>query len=150
MAGKTLSSLHNGEHIIIAGLVVQVLFFGFFMVTSVVFNLRMNKRPTARVLSGSVPWQRHLGVLYGGSALVLIRSIFRLIEYAQGNDGYLISHEWFLYVFDGCLMFGTMVMFAFIHPSEVSAHIKQQEGAKIVRHGVKLEDYSVVCERSVC
>jgi hypothetical protein len=34
-----------------------------------------------------------------------------LVEYIQGNDGYLISHEAFLYGFDAALMFLNMVIF---------------------------------------
>lgn len=44
---------------------------------------------------------------------------FRLIEYAQGNSGYLISHEVFLYVFDSMLMCFTMVAMSVFHPSKV-------------------------------
>lgn len=58
-------------------------------------------------------------VLYASSILILVRSIFRLIEYAQGNDGYLISHEVFMYVFDAMLMFFTMVVMSIYHPSEL-------------------------------
>jgi hypothetical protein len=34
-----------------------------------------------------------------------------VIEYLQGNGGYLISHEVFLYVFDSMLMAGVMGIF---------------------------------------
>lgn len=47
------------------------------------------------------------------SVLIFIRSIVRLIEYLQGNDGYVISHEVFLYTLDGLLMWITMLIFIF-------------------------------------
>jgi hypothetical protein len=61
---------------------------------------------------GPVAWKRHLYVLYVTSALILIRSIFRVVEYLQGNNGYLISHEVFIYVMDALLMAIVMVIFA--------------------------------------
>ncbi|KAI5204219.1 RTA1-domain-containing protein [Aureobasidium subglaciale] len=138
MAAGTLSALENGEHITIGGLVVQIIFFGFFVVVSITFNRRMNKNPTSRSMISFNPWRKHLYALYGGSALILIRSIFRLIEYSQGNDGYLISHEWFLYIFDAVLMLATMLVFAWYHPSEIWAMLNMN-GGKMVNHGYKIE-----------
>jgi hypothetical protein len=63
--------------------------------------------------------------------------MFRLIEYAQGNDGYLISHEVFLYIFDAVLIFATMVLFAVVHPSEIDALVKGG-GGKSVRKLVSI------------
>jgi len=121
MASGDIESLHTGEKIIIGGLVVQILFFSVFLVTSVTFHRRAIRYSTARVQQNLYIWQKHLYALYGGSTLILVRSVFRLIEYAQGNDGYIISHEVFLYIFDSVLMLATMVIFAIIHPSEVTA-----------------------------
>lgn len=49
----------------------------------------------------------------------MIRSVFRLAEYLQGNNGYLLHHEIYLYIFDALLMFITMVTFNVVHPCEV-------------------------------
>lgn len=138
MASGTNSSMTTGEHIIVGGLVVQILFFSFFVAVAAVFHVRMNRVPTSKVLQSGVVahvWKKHLAVLYGGSLLILVRSVFRLIEYAQGNDGYLISHEVFLYVFDGILMLSTMVLFAVVHPSEVNALLKNGGEARLQRRG---------------
>ena len=119
MAGKKASSVRTGQHIIVGGLVIQILFFAFFMIVGAVFNVRINKRPTAQSSSPEIPWRRHMRALYGASALILIRSIFRVVEYQQGNDGYLLDHEVFLYIFDAVLMLGVMVILNIIHPSQV-------------------------------
>ncbi|GKZ21319.1 hypothetical protein AbraIFM66951_010108 [Aspergillus brasiliensis] len=121
MASGTSSALSTGEHIIIAGLVIQLIFFSLFVVTSIKFHRGLSNNPSRRVLHSQPPWKRHMYVLYGGSALIFVRSLFRLIEYAQGNDGYLVSHEAFLYIFDALLMVLVMVLFAWVHPSEVHA-----------------------------
>jgi hypothetical protein len=51
------------------------------------------------------------------SALILIRCVFRLIEFAQGNAGYLISHEVYMYLLDTTMMFLVMVVMNIFHPS---------------------------------
>jgi hypothetical protein len=141
MAAGTKSSMNTGSHIIVGGLVVQILFFSFFIVVAVVFHVRMDRVPTSKLLASDTTahvWKKHLRALYIGSVLILVRSVFRMIEYAQGNAGYIISHEVFLYVFDACLMLATMTLFAIIHPSEVSAMLADGGGAKFVRRVISV------------
>lgn len=121
MATGTLSALNTGENIIIGGLGVQILFFSAFVVTAGLFHYRMLRVPSQKILNEKIPWQRHMYILYATSILIWIRCVFRLIEYAGGNDGYLISHEVFLYIFDALLMWTVMVVFAVVHPSEINA-----------------------------
>ncbi|KLU90166.1 hypothetical protein MAPG_09132 [Magnaporthiopsis poae ATCC 64411] len=97
-----------GEKIILVGLFIQITFFGVFIVNAAVFHRRLFRQPP---LLANIPWQRHLFVLYGVSVFILVRNIFRVVEYLQGNDGYLISNEIFLYIFDMALMAGVMVLF---------------------------------------
>lgn len=106
----TLELYEMGEKIIIAGLLVQIVVFGFFVITSFLFHYRLLKSPTTESLRGDIPWKRYLYVLYVSSFLILVRSIFRVVEYLQGNKGYLISHEIFLYVFDAILMALVMIV----------------------------------------
>lgn len=115
----------SGNKVIIGGLVLQLLFFGFFMVSAVVFHKRMSADPTTKVMAIPLPWKKHLTALYVGSGLILVRSLYRLIEYIQGgSSGYIVEHEWTLYVFDAVLMLGTMVVFFWIHPSEIRALLR--------------------------
>lgn len=107
-AAGTLEMFELGEKIIIAGLFVQIVVFSFFVVTAASFHKR---RLGAGPAASSVPWRRHLAVLYVVSAIILVRSIFRVVEYLQGNSGYLISHEIFLYIFDAVLMAVVMAIF---------------------------------------
>jgi hypothetical protein len=103
-AAGTLELFHIGEKVIVAGLFIQIVMFGFFMATAVIFHSRVADSSAVGTLHRTVNWKRHLNILYTVSSLILIRSVFRVIEYLQGNDGYLISHEAFLYAFDALLM----------------------------------------------
>jgi RTA1 like protein len=62
--------------------------------------------------------------LYVGSLLILIRSVFRIVEYLQGWQGYLLGHEAFIYIFDATLMLIVMLIFNWVHPSQVRSEIR--------------------------
>lgn len=113
-----MEALDTGATIIIIGLFVQLAFFGAFLVVAISFHLKINLHPTSRSRIG-IPWQKHLKTLYAAGLLIMVRSIFRAVEYLQGFDGYLLSHEAYLYIFDALLMFIVMVLFNIIHPAEL-------------------------------
>lgn len=54
MASGTLSAMQTGAHIIVGGLFIQVLFFGFFITVAVVFDSRIQKRPTRQYSNLSI------------------------------------------------------------------------------------------------
>lgn len=58
-------------------------------------------------------------MLYSVSLLIMIRSIFRVVEYVMGQNGYPLKHEWTLYVFDALLMFLVTVVFYMRFPSQL-------------------------------
>ena len=112
-----------GSHIIVIGLFVQLAFFGFFMVIAVCFHRRLILVPTIQSRS-AFPWKKYMWTLYGASTLIMVRSVFRVVEYLQGSDGALLHHEAYLYILDALLMFAVMVVFNLIHPSGVVGEFK--------------------------
>ena len=114
------------EKIIIGGLFLQLLFLSFFIATAALFHCRMNMVPTAKSERPEVRWKRYLAVVYTASALILVRSVFRVIEYLQGHNGYLLTTEAFLYVFDAVLMFLVVAMLNWWHPSEVAVLLREE------------------------
>lgn len=113
-------SQSSGKNIILGGLFVQIIFFGFFLVSAIIFQKRIGSHPTAQSVDVYIPWRKHLFALHASSVLILIRSIFRVAEYVGDTDGVLMTSEAFIYIFDGLLMFLMMVIFVVIHPSEVN------------------------------
>lgn len=71
--------------------------------------------------------------LYIVSILILIRSLMRCIEFIQGYDGYIMTHEAFLYCFDAVPMFLAVVTMNVIHPGEVSSYLRVMKAS----HGGK-------------
>ena len=53
------------------------------------------------------------------TGLMIVRSLVRTIEYLQGEGGYIITHEVFLYVFDAALMAIVMGIFLVIYPGQL-------------------------------
>ncbi|KAM0740583.1 hypothetical protein ACQRIT_005767 [Beauveria bassiana] len=125
-ASGTLAALKTGANIIIAGLFVQLIFFSIFIVTAVAFNMAINRSPTGSSRNDAT-WRKHLRVLYISSVIIMLRSIFRAVEYLQGFNGYLLRHEVYLYIFDALLMFIVMGLFNYIHPGEITALLRNKE-----------------------
>jgi hypothetical protein len=126
-----------GSNVVVGGLFTQLFFFGCFVVVCVVCHYRLTYVfPHSKIINnklfGGSPvmgaeiqgkckgnWQLLIIALYAGSILILIRSVYRVVEYVQGYDGYLLTHEIFLYLFDSLLMVLVMVVFAIVRPGDV-------------------------------
>ncbi|KAI0835408.1 RTA1 like protein [Hypoxylon sp. FL0890] len=112
-------SADMGEKIVVGGLILQIIMFGLFIITAVIFQTRYQKHKVAAPVYDAMGWRMSMYMLYGVSAMIMIRNIFRTIEFAAGQDGYLLSHEWTVYVFDAVLMLTVMVVFFVWHPSNL-------------------------------
>ncbi|KAF2014277.1 RTA1 like protein [Aaosphaeria arxii CBS 175.79] len=97
-----------GENTILGGLILQILIFAFFVVVANIWHRRLNAVPTAA--SAQIPWGKYIWILYASSVFITIRNFCRVIEYAMGKDGYLLSNEWPLYLYDSLPMMLTLVV----------------------------------------
>lgn len=131
-AAGTLELLQIGEKLIIVGLFIQIAMFGFFIAVAVTFQAKwarhsrsMVSKSTAKCGAPSM-WKRrshpimHLHVLYITSGLIMVRSVFRVIEYLQGHAGYLLSNEIWLYMFDALLMLFIPMIVYVVHPGLIT------------------------------
>lgn len=129
-SAKTSANEKMGKNIIVAGLFVQVFFFGGFLTVTGLFHRRIYLRPTSRSQVVQVPWRRYLFVLYAAGALVMARSIFRVVEYIQGREGELQTNEVYFYVLDTLLMFVMSTVFNFYHPHTIIS--PKEKGLELV------------------
>jgi hypothetical protein len=106
-----------GEGMVIGGLMIQIIMFGLFAATAVIFQRRINRRPTVESNSSSIPWKQSMRMLFVVSGLIMVRSMFRVIEYAMGNDGFLLRHEWPIYIFDAVLMVTVIIVYYLWYPT---------------------------------
>lgn len=108
----------TGQAIAIVGLLAQIIIFGFFCITTVLFHRRMARGGNwsgKEVLLAS-GGQQGLQALYGISACIMGRSIFRTAEFIDGASGYLFSVEWPLYIFDTLPMLCVVGLFWWTWP----------------------------------
>lgn len=110
------SMARMGQIITIAGLFIQLIFFGAFLTISIIFGRRVQQTKTSL---RNLPYGTLLYVLFAVSGLIIVRCLYRIIEFCQGNDGYLMGHEAFMYVFDTIPMFVVQAIFHFFHPGKV-------------------------------
>ncbi|KAL4966985.1 RTA1 domain-containing protein [Aspergillus stella-maris] len=100
---QTINSMRNiGQKILVIGLLVQLIFFGFFLYVSGNFQNRL--RQCGYGWFGGGRWRRLLHILLLVSVLVI---------------GYLYSHEAYAYLFDAIPMFFVQAVFHFYHPGKI-------------------------------
>ncbi|KAI1473360.1 hypothetical protein K445DRAFT_342956 [Daldinia sp. EC12] len=123
---KSMDDMRRGENVIIGGLCIQILFFGFFMVVTFVFHRRISINPTRNALALPTPWKKLILVLYLSSTLIMVRSVYRIAEYVLGSDGELLSKEAYLYCLDALPMLVVSFAYNWFHPSRVVSRDKQE------------------------
>ena len=121
MAAGSISAMDMGANIVIGGLAIQLLFFGFFVIVSAVFHWRVkrNSRNISHPSELNKKWESIMWTLYAACFLILVRSIFRVAEFVEGNDGFIMKREYLLYIFDACLMSLTGIALAIIYPGSL-------------------------------
>lgn len=110
------SQVYRGLHIYMGGVGLQQFFVICFTFLAYSFQKEM-KRDLVRAEQPQV--LRLLYVLYAVLALITIRIVFRLVEYAQGIDSGIPQHEAYQYVFDSSMMLLACVLLNIIHPGRV-------------------------------
>ncbi|KAK1924191.1 RTA1 like protein-domain-containing protein [Papiliotrema laurentii] len=127
------SMANIGHWVAIVGLVVQLAFFLTFCSLALTFAFRVKKkypwkwsRSVAQTqVNGSasfvhLSWKEDWRVLYGAlmwtTIGIIVRSIFRIIEFAQGYDGNLRTVEWYFYAFDALPVLLAIAVYAVIWP----------------------------------
>ncbi|KAF7893784.1 hypothetical protein EAF00_007298 [Botryotinia globosa] len=119
MAIASVSS--TGEKVMIGGLLVQLLFFSIFLVIAITFERRMRPHPRFFDIpaSGKTHWHKLLMLLFTAAVLIIVRCVYRVIEFSQGSTGTLMSHEYYMYIMDTALMLIVQCTFHFIHAGDV-------------------------------
>ena len=118
LASEDVDTVHIGEYIVMGGLILQILVFLVFMWTCGTFDRRF-RILVAGGRHTDVPWKQCLFMLYATSVAILVRNVYRVVEFALGKQGYIYSHEWPAYVFDAALMVLVTAAFYFWHPSDL-------------------------------
>ncbi|GKU13742.1 unnamed protein product [Fusarium langsethiae] len=121
-ASGDADAIVKGRIILIAGLVVQLCALSVFIITSAYLYIRIRSETGPFLDSTFVRWRRYFRTIEAVTGIMIVRSIVRAVEYLQGQDGFVISHEVFIYLFDASLMFLVMLFFLIVHPGRLVKH----------------------------
>ncbi|KAJ2897988.1 putative rta1 domain protein [Zalerion maritima] len=116
--GNAKEKMNRGKDLAMSGIAVQMAAFGLFTIVAARFQFtskRFAHDVTQKLLmepgekTASVPgsrnkikpnWRVILFSINLSCVLILLRSIYRMIEFDEGKTGETASHEWYMYVFD--------------------------------------------------
>ena len=96
-AAEKGKSTTSGTSVVMIGLFVQLGFIAAFMLLTIYIGLAALRKGSA----SPVPHQVFV-CMWVTMALIIFRNVYRVVEYLQGQRGYLARHEAFFYVFDFC------------------------------------------------
>ncbi|PQE31002.1 hypothetical protein CJF32_00006039 [Rutstroemia sp. NJR-2017a WRK4] len=132
------SEIESGRNVALAGVSVQLACFGLFTIIAGRFNFtskqvakdftrtevhEMHETGQYMVVDGSGGkklkrnWKALLRVVNGTCALILVRSVYRMVEFAMGSQGYVETHEWCTYIWDALVMLTCLALFNYWHPA---------------------------------
>lgn len=110
-----------GTNIMIVGLSFQVFTLALFMLLCAEYALRVVRRqgeldPTHAKLRASRKFRGFLIALALSTTCIMIRSIYRVVEMAQGWDGALIKNETLFFVLEGVMVVLAVGVLNVFHP----------------------------------
>ncbi|ORY69901.1 RTA-like protein, partial [Pseudomassariella vexata] len=127
--------LDLGKKIALAGISIQIMGFGLFSIVAARFYftskqfaadlesrlLKADERQKTATLEGSSRkfnpnWRTILFTVNASCALILVRSVYREIEFAEGKGGHVQQYEWFFYIFDALPIALAAILYNIIFP----------------------------------
>ncbi|KAI0801215.1 RTA1 like protein [Fomes fomentarius] len=115
-----------GSNIILGGLVVQIVSMSFFVLFMAEYAWRRAKdRPFHKTVhdTSEGAMDRHMKMLIAGicisTVLIYIRSVYRIIEFADGFNGTVAHNQVLFNVFDGMMVTLAMYTLNFMHPGQL-------------------------------
>ncbi|KAL4926809.1 RTA1 domain-containing protein [Aspergillus undulatus] len=131
---EDIGNFNRGQDLALVGVIVQIVAFGVFTVAAIRFNFTSKAfvKAAPESLQGDADgefamgvhdkprnpkWPHLLRVVNFSTIMILIRSIFRLLEFTESRGGYIATHEWPFYIFDAVPIFPCVALFVWWHPS---------------------------------
>ena len=130
--------IETSRKLILGGLIAQLVALSFFVFMTWFSRRGISRSKHMEMMDGSLNWEGHFRALEAVVAFIILRSLVRTVEYAQGEDGYVLSHEVFIYLFDALLMCSVLVVYLVLHPSrlirDARALVAQRRNTRLQGH----------------
>ncbi|KAJ3047532.1 hypothetical protein HDU99_009464 [Rhizoclosmatium hyalinum] len=119
----TEDQIKLGTNLLLAGIGLQLASFACYLGIAFLFHYRAKKLERTEYVSPLNPrWKQIYSVLILSSFAVLIRSIFRMVEFNVGYSSELARNELYLYGFDFLMMSFACVCLIVVHPGAALKH----------------------------
>ncbi|EPQ30891.1 uncharacterized protein PFL1_01788 [Pseudozyma flocculosa PF-1] len=126
-----------GDNLFLAGVTLQGISYLVFTLLIVVAVFRMRKlggaQRSSRFLPANHPIMKMFFLFLFSSLCIIIRSVYRIVEFSQGYDGYLNRHEIYLFLLDALPLILAIGTWVAIWPSTLL-----DKGAQRVREDLQL------------
>ncbi|KAJ7451984.1 RTA1 like protein-domain-containing protein [Mycena latifolia] len=152
LASKTVKTNILGTHLLLVGLCLQLTSFALFTALTIVCGSRMRKHfpqfwhatrrsnfaPLGRDLVGD--WKILYYTLCVTCAALLIRSTFRVVEFATGFKSYLSTQEVFFYCLDALPVWFAMTLYCLVWPPRFLAPHQGVEALELQKNESPAEE----------
>lgn len=158
-SADTASKENRGRDVVLVGLALQLCTFGFFVISSLRFSMvlvriksqsqidnnnnssvRKETSNTASNILVNLPtdtrWRLFLTTINIASILILVRSVYRFVEFAISTHNYLSDNEWVFYVLDAMLILFVVVGFMCFHPGNYLPYLKMRRREQVFSKNV--------------
>jgi len=131
------SAAKLGSWILLTGLITQAISYVMFIALLVHSHRRIAKNAETMRQGNPI---RVIWLLYFSSLFIVIRSLYRVIEQAQGNGGFLLTHEIYFYTLDALpLLFAIVVYIPFWPGKYVEPESSAVPGEGTGVHAIELK-----------
>ncbi|KAF9888563.1 hypothetical protein FE257_008495 [Aspergillus nanangensis] len=107
------SAKDTGTGVLVGGLVLQVVTFATFL--AIVGMFHFQSRRARKTMDDGV--RVLLTGVYVSGFFIMVRCIYRVVEFALGVDSYVFTHEWPLYVLEATPMLVAFIVLGWYHPA---------------------------------
>ena len=102
-----------GRILVLISLVMQALLYAGYIVILAIWHRRVSNMQAQKALP-----RKYLTALYACAVLIIIRCIYRCVEYSEGNYGELARHEAYFYVLDALPILAMVLLLNIYHPGK--------------------------------
>ena len=123
-SANTHSQANKGKNIVLVGLGIQLVTFGFFVLASSRFSFVLRSKLRNESLPHNTNWPLILVVINTSSVIILIRSISRFLQYALGVHNVLSDSEAYFYCLDAVPIYFVVIIFICFYPAQYLPYIR--------------------------
>ncbi|EPQ26996.1 uncharacterized protein PFL1_05281 [Pseudozyma flocculosa PF-1] len=130
MAGKKPNMIDLGNKIFLVAVILMAVSYALFFSLAVVAHSRLGAEHSQSQRFHAVLRKLFL-CLYFSSTFIMVRSIYRIAEFALGRDGVLASNEIYLFVLDALPLIFAISIWALFWPINMIDEIAQERYADV-------------------